>query len=340
MSQLCWLPYYHAEIGPNGKVRPCCRYQKPWIDNINEYTSKDRSEFEQDKLPEPCWPCEGIKNSYRELKTINFRKMWPAPTRPSLKSLILSLDNTCSNSCVMCTENYSTTIGHLRNNRIKQSWDISQIKFDDLEILTITGGEPLQSNQMEELCNRLSKSPLREIHLITSLSRIREKNLMALESIGKPLSFRVSVDGPWDLYSWIRGIEYNDWISNLERIRSHKINWQVSLGAYNIFALPETLDYIESLVPGVDVQASIAGGPKPAFRIAGMPIELKDKIRAKIQDYVTKPNNQTIVETALEQLELHEDTDWEQSQKVIEELALLRGETRRLDSFIQQYIGA
>lgn len=338
MSQLCWLPYYHAEISTDGKVRPCCRYQGPWINNISEYASKDRSEFEQEKLPDLCWPCDGIKNSYKELKMSGFRKIWPAPTRPSLRSLILSLDNTCSNSCVMCTEYSSTTIGHLRNKKIKQSWDLGQIEFNELENLTITGGEPLQSNQMDELCAKLVNSPLKEIHIITSLSRIREKNLLALESIGKPLAFRISIDGPWDLYAWIRGIEYNDWMSNLERIRSHKINWQVSLGAYNIFALPETLDYIESLVPDVDVQASVAGGPGPAFRIAGMPVELKDKIKSKIKRYTTKPNNQTIVQTALEQLDLHENTDWDWSVRQIEELAMLRGETCKLNSFIQKYI--
>ena len=335
---LCWLPYYHAEINTDGKVRPCCQYRTNWIDNISEYNSKDRSEFEQNKLPDPCWPCHGIKNSYQKIKMEQFSKIWPAPTQPSLRSLILSLDNTCSKSCVMCTEYNSTTIGNLRNNRIKQTWDFSQIEFNELELLTITGGEPLQSNKMDELCKKLLTAPLKEIHVITSLYQIREKNLLALESVNKPLSFRISIDGPWDLYSWIRGIEYDNWMSNLEKIRRHKISWQITIGSYNVFALPETLDFIETLVPNSNIQASIVLGPNPAFCITGMPIELKQKIKDKIERYTVRPNNQIIVQTALEQLSLHKDSDWEQSMKTIEELALLRGETRKLSSFIHQYL--
>jgi hypothetical protein len=340
MTKQCWLPYYHAEVDLQGQVLPCCKYTEPWIQNLDTYHTHGRQEFEQQTLPNGCTNCNQITHSYRDIKMKEFRKIWIEPVQPSLLSLNLTLDNTCSNTCIMCNETYSTTIGMLRKNYIKLYNDFTNIKFDKLEYLTLSGGDPLQSKNLIALCERIATAPLKTVNVITSLARATEKNITALENLKKALSFRVSIDGPWDLHSWIRGNNYQDFIKNLNRVKHHSINWQVTLGSYNIFALPETLEFLETLVPGQHIQPSIVYGPKPAFIVASMPLEIRLKIKQKLLNYKGRPNSVYIIKAALELLDQESDRDWQSCMTTIEELAQLRSDHRKLVDFIDQYLNS
>ena len=170
------------------------------------------------------------------------------------------------------------------------------------------------------------------------ITNIKKNNIDALLSIGVPVNFRISIDGPQDLNEWIRGYKQRDWIKNFNIIKNcGTVNWQITLGNYNIFALPECLDYVETLMPRKNVLPCIVENPRQCS-VAEIPEHIKDKIRTKLQNYSTMPNNYRIVNTAIELLNSNNSLNWEECKIEIEKLPLLRGENLNLDYFIKKYL--
>ena len=336
----CWLPYYHAEIDSSGKVKPCCKYNSFWIDNLKDYNLVNRSEFEKKELSIFCQSCN-IKNSYRNIKMDAMKRHGlPEPGSPKLLSLNITLDNVCSNSCLMCNKDNSTTIGYLLKDQVKREWSLDYLDehLPNLQWISILGGEPLQSPRLPVLCEKLKKHNVKEINIITSLANIKKSNVDALMSVGVPINFRISIDGPQDLNEWIRGYKQDSWIKNFNIVKNcGTINWQITLGNYNVFALPECLDYIETLMPRKNVLPCIVENPKQCA-VAEIPQYIKDKIKIKLEKYNAMPNNYQIINTAIELLNSTNSLKWEECKIEIEKLPFLRGETLDLNYFIKKYL--
>ena len=339
----CWLPYYHAEILADGSVRPCCKYPNNWIDSIDQYNIKDRSEFETPVLAPACKACDVGSNefSYKKHRTIDFKKRnWTEPTKPNLRNLNISLDNTCSSSCIQCNPYNSTKIGSLLGNQIKQSWDLNKLDtvLPTVECLTISGGEPLQSHRLIELCNKLKNYNIKEIGIPSGLSKIRSLNINALKDLGIPVKCRVSIDAPWGLNEWIRGCEESDWLANFEKVSNQfNIAWQITIGAYNVFSLPECLDYIETLSKHKHIQPSPVIRPE-THSVKQLPQELKDKIKNKLLNYKPSFNAVEIIKTSLALLEEPSTLNWDHCVSKMETLPKLRNNNIPLLEFIEHYL--
>ena len=173
----CWLPYYHAEVFNDGTTKPCCKINSSkWSTNIEEYHNIDRSEFESETLPISCNACNvgPLDYSYNKQRMIFWDKMkWSEPEKVSIKSLNINLDNVCASSCIMCSSEHSTTIAALRGENRKIILDIDSITpyLDNLELLHISGGEPLQSPNLVKFCEKLKHTKItwrgEEINRIT-----------------------------------------------------------------------------------------------------------------------------------------------------------------------------
>jgi wyosine [tRNA(Phe)-imidazoG37] synthetase (radical SAM superfamily) len=339
----CWLPYYHAEIFTDGSVRPCCKYNINWIESIDQYNTKDRSEFETQELSIACVACNvnADEFSYRKHRTIDFkRRNWTEPTSPSLKNLNLSLDNICSSSCVQCDPHHSTTIGYLFGNQVKYNWNLDQLDsvLPTVEHLTISGGEPLQSPRLIELCKKLKNYNIKSISVPTGLAKIKQQNIDALVELGIPVLCRVSIDAPWKLNEWIRGCDQLDWEENFKQVSNQfSIAWQITIGSYNVFALPECLDYIETLAPYKHIQPSPIITPV-SHAVKQLPQELKDKIKIKLLNYKPNHNAIEIIKTSLSLLEEASSLDWNQCVSKIEKLPKLRNNNTSLLEFIEHYL--
>ena len=338
----CWLPYYHAEILTDGTVRPCCKYQGDWIPSIDQYTSKDRSDFNQAVLPSQCDACKVDANSfsYRKHRTIEFVKRgWREPTEPSLRNLNISIDNVCASSCLQCSPKQSTTIGHLLGQPIRLSWDLNLLDpyLGSIEHMTISGGEPLQSPRLVDLCTKLSNTQIKTIAIPTGLAKVRTQNIQALKNLNKPIYCRVSIDAPWPLNEWIRGCDQDDWLRGYDQVNSFNIAWQITIGAYNIFALPELLDYIETVNPNRHIQPSPIIWPE-SMNSKQLPKHIKQQIIDKLLSYTPRPNAKEIIDTALNLLREPPTLDWERCQSDIERLPSLRGCTETLDDFFKRYL--
>lgn len=335
----CWLPYYHIEIIPQLKLRPCCRYGTDWLTSINDFYSKDRTEFEGKNLSKNCETCN-LSNSYKDVKIKHFKSVGlQEPTKPDLISLTIFLDNVCSNSCLMCNKDASTTVGYLLNNQVKKSFDLDSIdnQLKTLKYISILGGEPLQSPNLKKFCQKLNKSNLKQVNILTSCAKPTQGNIEALEALETKINFRISIDGPQDLNQWIRGYKYKDWIETFEKLqRIGTINWQVTLGSYNVFALPECFNYLETLLPNKNILPSIVYYPDECH-IKQLPPEYKIKIKNKLLKYSAKFNQIDITKTALELLNLESTLDWTICKEYINRLPKLRGESLTIDYFLDNF---
>ena len=338
----CWLPYYHAEVDAGtGKIKPCCKYESPitWLDTLVDYNTVDRSEFEVPGLSTNCQGCN-YKNSYRDIKIKHFKANGlTEPVEPKLTSLNVFLDNICSNSCLMCNPDHSSTVGYLLKKQVNRQFDINTLDgyIDSLRRVSILGGEPLQSPLFAPLCDKLKDSSVTHVNIITSLAKPLKGNIEALKNIKGHLNFRISIDGPHDLNEWIRGNKQAAWISTFEEIKNlGTINWQVTLGNYNVFALVECLDYLEALIPNRDFLPSIVTSPEP-LRVAQLPQAIKDIAKEKLLG--SKHINKYIVMTALELLDIPASLDWKQCKESIEHLPKLRKELLDFDYFVKKYTG-
>lgn len=335
------MPYYHAELRSDMSIRPCCQYSTTWIDSLDAYNNVDRTDFEQPILPKACDPCN-IKNSYKQIKILEFLKLGlRTPVQPQLSSINLFLDNVCSNSCLMCSASNSTTIGSLLKAQVKTSFNLDTIDLhlESLRWITLLGGEPLQSSNLSNLCAKLKRAKkLEHVNIITSLAKPTKGNIQALSQLDVPLNFRVSIDGDHELNTWIRGYKEKDWLETYSKIeRLGTISWQITLGSYNVFALPECLQYIETLKADVNILPCIVYDPQECC-IKQLDSDLKNKTKIKLDRYKKTIYNYRLINTALELLKMDSTIDWNECKKYINRIPFLRNESKDIDYFIKKYL--
>lgn len=345
----CWLPYVHAEIHTNGSVHPCCKTQhfEGWSD-ITEYHTAERDEFEKKKTP-VCSACD-VSSSYYSYKKyrMHFYKnklKWEEPTTVSLKSANVNLDNVCASSCVMCDSAHSTTIGALLGEHKKISWDVDLLDpyLKNIEVVNLGGGEPLQSPNLIKFCEKLKQTKIKEISICSGLSsKLLIKNLDALCNLNIPISCLVSIDANWPLNTWIRGLDQFDWERNLSLLKSRniKIGWQITIGSYNIFALPELFDYLETIDPNNRIVPSPIINPN-THAVKQLPLEYKTKIKKKLINFLNTNKNSNkyreIIYTSVSLLNQSNDLDWDYCKPMIERFPTLRKEQHDLEYFIEKY---
>jgi len=275
------------------------------------------------------------------------------------------MDNICASSCIQCGPHFSTTLNNLGKaqanyreilGREYQFPGTHQLDFDqldgqlaDLEILHLFGGEPLISPNLEKLITMIrQQSPkFRQITLSTGLCRIKERNVALLADLGVEVLCNVSLDGPMLLNSWIRGITDSEFTQGWNLLLKYAPNiritgFQTTLGSYNVFALPELMDFIQSLW----------SLPKPPYIMSTVilrPDELhprqllpqyKSAVIAKLRDYsVTAPIwTRELFRTALFALGQTVTKPWDQVQSRLNAYAGWRGDTATWQDQYDQYM--
>jgi hypothetical protein len=240
----------------------------------------------------------------------------------------------------MCCSDYSTTYGYLIGNQIKKSYDLDNITVDlsKLKIISLYGGEPLQSPNLKKLCAKISTAKPQIVNIVTSCAKPKKGNLDALKSLNAKINFRISIDAPQDLNQWIRGYNIDDWLETFQELKSiGSINWQITIGNYNIFALPECLDYLESIMPDKDILPNMVFHPSECA-VSQLPNYLKSIIREKLLNYKSQFNNQNVISTALELLDKDQTIEWNKCKEFINYIPNLRRSTNTIDYWLEKYL--
>lgn len=386
-SKLCWVPYYSAEL-TYLSAKPCCKLQlereqlpyKNLQDFDSEHATTWRIEnFERGQLSRACTSCNVPHDvySYRQSNHKMFqRDGWLEPQQAQLRRLTVGMDNICASSCIPCGPHYSTTIGNLIEQDNGQRTTIvsdqpttglQQINLEqlngqiaDLEILHLFGGEPFVSPNFTRLLELVTEqSPkLKRITASTGLCRIKAGHLAQLAQLadrGCEIYILVSLDGPMDLHSWIRGITESEfwqgWNLLLGQHPRVKISgFQTTLGAYNVFALPEYVEFVKELweklpqdyrtrVPLTIMSTAVT---QPSMVCARqLPQEVKEPLKHQLaQSLVSAPEfAHELYQTALHHVSLPSNQDWSTVQERINAYSEWRGDKHTVANWIENFMG-
>lgn len=373
---LCWVPYYTAEL-TYSRTSPCCKIDtgdSPPYPDIRNFKSDHAAKWRQhsfmgDALQSQCSACT-VPNSVHSYERQNRRLFlhdgWTEPTEPQLRKLIIGMDNICASSCIQCGPHFSTTLNNLAKTKdyqliLGQQYTLpgtQQLDFDqldgqlaDLEILHLFGGEPLISPNLEKLITMIrQQSPkLRRITLSTGLCRIKERNVALLADLGVPVQCNVSLDGPTLLNSWIRGITEQEFREGWNLLLKYAPNinitgFQTTLGCYNVFALPQLIDFIQSLwsLPKPPyIMSTVILRPKE-LHPSQLPSQYKSHVIDKLRNYSAADTTpiwaKELFRTALFALQPDADKPWPAVQSRLNAYAGWRGDSSTWQTQYDHYM--
>jgi len=379
----CWVPYYSIEVNPFSGARPCCKFQgqSPYGKNyLEDFYSLETNlwreqSFNSDELPKSCEACNVDQNEYSYLeysKKIFIREGFETPKEPKIKKILLALDNVCASSCIMCGPHFSTTIANMlhKNNvtifhrhqprdegKFIPNRQLESIDFEtylsDLELIHFYGGEPLISPNLEKFLKNVSQycKKIRKISFSTGLKNVKESNLKLFKKYlpNCLLSANVSIDGPLDLNHWIRGIEEEEYVNNFKLLtkHGHVSGFQITVGAYNFFAVPECIRAIERITKNLSNQKDLILMASPIMypeilSVKQVPNQIKAKGVKKLESFLKEPvliNSAELIQTAINLSKNPSTVDWKDSLEYMQILPKFRNDHRNFQYWIDKYLG-
>lgn len=282
-KRFCILPWVHMQLSPSGKVHSCCQsnFKSPLGDlNLQSFdeiwNGQALADLRQKMLkgehvPE-CSRCYELEDlgvqTLRQTSNERWKKdllrVQSGQTEAASQPLYLDLrfDNKCNHKCRSCTPAYSHSwqadYEKLRpnnkasftvNSRLEQSWNEIEKWLPTIEEIYFAGGEPLMSPYHKKTLEHLIKSGNQSAVLIynTNFSVLTDE-ILDLWSQFPTMWVGASLDGIKEIGEFIR--HGQDW-SRIEKNRLRlkekcphvrfQIDWTLSI--YNIFHLPEALEY-------------------------------------------------------------------------------------------------
>jgi sulfatase maturation enzyme AslB (radical SAM superfamily) len=269
-----------------------------------------------------CWVNEelGIESNRQEAwdqfnkgffrsKNIQVTQSYQVAEEPS--SIELKSSNLCNLKCRMCHPSSSFRIKEDREIidlyrpglTWKESPSRSQKTIDQLltneakslnnvKVVQFSGGEPLISTEQIDFVKSLLEKNPETIHLrySTNLTHLAYMNTdyPELWKNFEQVNIKISLDGIDDVYDYIRvGANFESVLNNLNQLLSLNMkNLTFGIGfttqAYNVFQLPEFLNFFEKLIPRDLITTHLLHSPA-LLMINIFPDEIKERIINKIQ---------------------------------------------------------
>lgn len=275
MSKFCAAPFKTAVVDRDGAMLPCCEYMPVGprdsltkIDNIKRWWNIEledlRNDMRQGKENSGCHHCVAKESnlnyqSHRQSVNSNYSKL---DSNVTLDAIEIRVSNYCNLKCIMCGSYASSSIAEeYRKHEAEYHsigmvgawepttrwWD-DQASLDNLKNILTTvsrvsfaGGEPLLVPEVIDILNSLDSAQLREIKIITNLTRLSDKFLKSIEKF-KRVDIQVSLEGVGRHNDYIRfGSDWNILENNIKKLLSlPNITLSINhvLQHTSIFALP------------------------------------------------------------------------------------------------------
>ena len=272
MDSYCPIPWVGINVLLPDLITPCCQWEGKCID-ADDVEAVDQGVIEkgfeqirQDMLAgkrikncEQCHAAERIGAYSERLAAI---ERYGRPDKVELKRLDINFDNVCNLKCRGC----STTSSHLWTNDEKLIYGkpfvnkkfakkVIDIDLDNLERISVSGGEPFLSKQFDEMAaNVLAKGIEKNIEITvdTNATILPSENIQQLFIRAKQATFSVSMDGIYELQEYYRsGSKFSECIKNIhyfvnmieKRNDNSKVNIHTTVNVYNVNRLQEIKDY-------------------------------------------------------------------------------------------------
>lgn len=245
-------------------------------------------------------------------ETLEVSEDFSVPTPPVFVEL--KCNNKCNLKCRMCHPTSSFRIQEDREIISKYQKDIvwrdkpqsSQktvnVLFDKngpgiqnhVRVLQFSGGEPLISKEQTSILENLMDQNPERIHLrystnLTQLS-FEKFNYPELWRRFQKVNIKVSMDGIHDVFDYIRvGTKFTTVTDNFKRLLDMKLdNLHFSIGfttqAYNVFQLPEFLEYFSGWVPKGAISTHLLFDPS-FMNVSVLPADIRQRVLNKFRSF-------------------------------------------------------
>ena len=237
-----------------------------------------------------CWRSTGLQDRViQSSKVYNWIDRKKTNTTISLpKYLELSFGNTCNLACVYCGPSFSSkwaseiknqgdyAVGLHKNfvvaNNKKSPYTAALLRiWDDvaknLDILKITGGEPLLNDEFYTYMSKINSDC--DVTINTGLGVPRQRIKQFVQSIKHipNLSIAVSGESTGAQAEYSRnGLVYNDFIENLKYLRNHlpKAKFEI-MSVYNVLCLETFVNFLEHIKDITPFHLHISELENPSF---------------------------------------------------------------------------
>lgn len=303
----CKLPFEGYCVRPSGKHAPCYgisnNIELEHHELIDDYFNSPlikymQQEMASERIPmKTCHECvekeaQGVE-SQRERWELSRTLAGPnIPFFPEkLRYLDISFSNTCNMSCIMCSNQFSSSWNKITKQMPRDILDIvdmpreftHSISYEEIDSIlnrsshlismAIKGGEPLYDKRCLYFLERLADiNPEVQLKIISNISVIREDILSVLRKFPN-LTLHASVDGIGKTYEYVRGYSYEKIEENFDSLLRYDIPAEIMfcVSAYNLRVLQETHNRFMEL-GSKSVVVIVANNPYLHFRHLGQDI--------------------------------------------------------------------
>ena len=252
---MCVAIHHGLCITAFGTVNPCCS-STPFtkideIKNITEHCfSKDtdlqearNAEWRGDYIP-ACKFCYLKEQKGIMSRKEKMRKWWPLINEEYTKNnphdivhMDISFGNSCNQKCIMCSSRFSSKwleddkilvkeasfIRH-PSDAVEKNWSLSYEKIDEIislitketKKIEFKGGEAMYDKSFFFFIKKqIEQNQVILFRVCTNGFFFNKKSVDFINSIPK-IQIDLSVDGIDDIYTWIRGFDYNTIFENIK----------------------------------------------------------------------------------------------------------------------------
>ena len=314
-DSFCITPFINVEVNVNGDIKPCCElsseYPYPKIQHTtldsamqSEVFQKLRQDFINGDYPDACqncWKKEKIGiTSKRQRDKWEFAKEYYTIDifqELKIKSLDLKIGFRCNLKCRICSSSLSSA-WYAEDKKYHEVQDIHEIDymfdagkdfwinqiehFDDIEYISMKGGEPLLDHTHLKMLEKLLKLGKKDvkIHYNTNGTIFPEQHLEVLNEFDN-ITFTLSIDNIGDRFEYERnGVAWDKVKTNLQNFSKldrskYRIDFFTSVSLMNVLDLTETLNCAASL----DFKHELGYVHSPAyFSIHNIPMDKRQHI--------------------------------------------------------------
>jgi len=314
-DSFCITPFINAEVSVDGVIKSCCELKSnslyPKIQNTtlnsamqSEFFHKLRQDFINGDYPDACQNCwkkekVGITSKRQRDKWIFAKEYYTTDIHEEskIKSLDLKIGFRCNLKCRICSNSFSSA-WYAEDKKYYEVRDIHEIDymfdagkdfwinqiehFDDIEHISMKGGEPLLDHTHLKMLEKLLKLGKKDvkIHYNTNGTIFPEQHLELLDKFDN-ITFTLSIDNIGDRFEYERnGVAWEKVKTNLQNFSKldrskYRIDFFTSVSLMNVLDLTETLNYAASL----DFKHELGYVHSPAyFSIHNIPVDKRQHI--------------------------------------------------------------
>lgn len=229
-------------FGARSTPRVCCHQNgqlsySQEADLINlEHLQSVREEMDNGKVPSLCQGCfELEKNGCISPRHDYLNRYGEKQEEIKVRYLDVTFNNDCNLECLMCSPIYSYKMNNLYHRELhyerEPQWQTeltsSMLKslLPTLEVITLTGGEPLVSKKIIDFIKLLSSSEFAKsltLRIYSNLSHI-DHDILNLLSRFKKVELLLSIDSVGENYELIRyPAKWDKLVSNIEFLNNNR----------------------------------------------------------------------------------------------------------------------